>query len=119
MSLKIAGRLFAGPFPVEKTVVRKNHQPAVYAVISREGKPWNPVFRLLEVGETGEDGIVFAEHAARPQWEEQAKAGQGAVGIYLYDMARSQCDAAARQAQVEEIRARYTPPTGIIPITGM
>jgi len=119
VSLKIAGRLFAGPFPLEKTVVRKNHDPAVFAIISREGKPWNPLFHILEVGETGPDGVTFEEHPASAQWRDMAAAAAGTVGVYLLSMARAEHGDDTRRQLAEDIRTRYSPPTGYVPITGM
>ncbi|CAO3441345.1 hypothetical protein [Azospirillum endophyticum] len=116
MSLKIAGQLFAGPFPLDETTVRHNHAPAVFVVIAKEGKPWNPIFRVVAVGETG-DGIKFHEHPQREEWIAAAN-GQMPV-LYLYAMPRSESSTADRQALVDAIIARYPLPNGIVPISGM
>ncbi len=115
MSLKIAGALFAGPFPFEKTAIRKNQNPAVFAIVSREGEPWNPVFRLIDVGESGAGGVSFAEHPSVARWKELAT---GEVGVYLLQRPRSEIPDDKRQALVEEIRDSYDPPNGTVAIHG-
>lgn len=115
MSLKIAGRLFAGPFPLDETEVRHNQAPVVFVVIAKEGKPWNPVFRVLGAGESG-DGLAFRDHPRRAEW--LMEAGQAPV-LYFLAMPRSESSAADRQMLVEEIVARYAPPVGTVPISGM
>lgn len=116
MSLKIATQLFAGPFPLNETAVRHNQAPAVFVVIAKEGKPWNPVFRVLAAGETG-SGMAFREHPQRMEWI-AATSGSMPV-LYLHAMPRSDNSTADRQALVEAIIARYPPPNGIVPISGM
>ncbi len=119
MSLRIAGHLFTGPFTVDEMVVRKNHDPAVFAVISREGKPWSPIFRLLDVGETGDEGLVFKSHPQRDDWERLSSSESGVLGIYVYSMPRAQFAPQARSDLVQEIRTQYAPPRGEVRISGL
>lgn len=114
MGLTIGNHLFYGPFPVEKVTIRKNHHPAVFAVVSRSGEPWNPTFRLLDVGYSGPDGMVAAEHPHLPGWLEE---NDGSLQIYLYDMESKTDDSVHRATRiVDELIALYSPPRGIISI---
>lgn len=117
MGLKIANYLFTGPFPLEKAVVRRNHEPAVFAIISKEGEPWNPMFRVLELGETGDDGVVFRDHAAHDHWLETSA---GRAAVYLYTMPRRDgLVAADRLKVIENIKATCAPPDGVVSLQGM
>lgn len=112
MSLKIGDHLFTGPFQVDKTRVRANHPPAVYAIICKGGQPWDPTFRLLDVGETGENGIVFAEHERLAQWEAD---NDGELCVYLLQReSNDRFDLEARESLVEDLRTRYDPPQGMV-----
>ena len=116
MALKIADHLFTGPFDVEKTVVRKNHLPAVYAVLSKEGQPWDPLFRVLEIGASGQDGITFSNHARRGEWTARAR---GQICVYLMSLEGPEWqDVAARQSLAEQLGARHVPPNDVIGVTG-
>lgn len=116
MGLTIGNHLFYGPFQVEKVVIRKNHHPAVFAVVSRAGEPWNPTFRLLDVGYSGPAGMIAAEHPLLSEWLE---ANDGALQIYLYDLDPKGGQAAERAAVViDELIGRYQPPRGVISIGG-
>jgi hypothetical protein len=112
MSLTIAGRLFTGPFTLEKASVRANQDPAVYAVVIKRPPAWDPQFVLTDVGETGEAGVVFGQHPARAQWE--AAAAGNPVAIYLHTMPRAEADPAARQAVVAQLREAYPEPNMVI-----
>ncbi len=114
MGLTIGNLLFYGPFPVEKVTIRKNHRPAIFAVVSRSGEPWNPTFRLLDVGFSGSEGMVAAEHPRLHQWLEE---NDGSLQIYLYEMDSKTGDSVARAARIiDELIALYSPPRGIISI---
>jgi hypothetical protein len=114
MGLTIGNHLFYGPFAIDKVTIRKNHHPAVFAVVSRSGEPWNPTFRLLDVGFSGPDGMVATEHPQLSRWRE---ANDGALQIYLYDLESKSSDVAARAtAIVDELIALYSPPHGMISI---
>ena len=116
MGLKISGRLFYGPSPIDKVVIKSNHPPAVFAIVSRTGEPWNPQFRLIDVGFSGTDGMVLADHARRAEW---AAENQGVLQVDLLDLKRHEGDPAARaQAIIEEYRERYDPPKGFISLAG-
>jgi hypothetical protein len=116
MALKIAGYLFTGPYDLDKTVVRRNHLPVIYAVLSKEGPPWDPVFRVIEIGTSGEDGIVFAEDARRNGWTSRA---QGQLCLYLMQLEGAEYRGlAARESLARAIRARHVPPNDTIGVGG-
>jgi hypothetical protein len=116
MGLKISGRLFYGPSPIEKVVIKRNHPPAVFAIVSRTGDPWNPLFRLIDVGFTGSEGMVLADHPRRSEWEAQ---NDGVLQVYLLDLKRHEGDPATRaQAIIDEYGERYRPPKGFISLAG-
>lgn len=117
MSLKIASALFAGPYEPDKTKVRVNQAACVYVVISREGKPYNPTFRVIDVADSSRAAIDFATHPGRTYWDAEAA---GEVGIYLFRPDASEPEASAiREQLVAAIRERYRPPLGLVPIDGM
>jgi hypothetical protein len=112
MGLKISGRLFYGPSPVDQVVVKRNHSPAVFAIVSRSGESWNPTFRLLDVGYSGTEGMVLSENPNVKQWELD---NDGELQVYLIDLKRKDGDPAERaQAIIDEYRERYHPPKGFI-----
>ncbi len=112
MGLKISGRLFYGPSPIDKVVVKKNHAPVVFAIVSRSGEPWNPVFRLLDVGFSGSDGMILSQHPGVTQWEAD---NDGILQVYVLDLKRQDGDPAARAgAIIKEFREKYQPPKGLI-----
>ena len=116
MGLKILGRLFYGPASVDKVVIRNNHAPAVFAVVSRTGEPWNPLFRLIDVGFSGTEGIVLADHPRRAGWEAE---NDGVLQVYLLDLKRHDGDPTTRaQAIIKECREHYQPPKGFISLAG-
>jgi hypothetical protein len=112
MSLTIAGRLFTGPFNLETTVVRPNHQPAVFAIVAKRGEPWDPQFIMIGSGETGESGLVFSSHASRAVWEQTA--GEQRPTVYLHTMPKISCGAADRETLVAELRKAYPEPNILI-----
>lgn len=112
MGLKISGRLFYGPSSVDQVVVKKNHSPVVFAIVCRTGAPWNPNFRLLDVGYSGTDGMALSEHPQVAHWQAE---NDGELQVYLLDLKRRDGDPQTRaQAIIEEYRARYQPPKGSI-----
>ncbi len=116
MGLTIGKHLFYGPFQVEKVIIRKNHHPAVFAVVSRSGEPWSPTFRLLDVGYSGPTGMIAAEHPLLSTWLE---ANDGVLQIYLYDLDQKGGHADERAAViVDELIGCYQPPRGMISIGG-
>ena len=116
MALKIAGHLFTGPYEVEKAVVRKNHQPVVFAVLSKEGPPWDPAFRVIEVGATGEGGAVFADDPRCPEWRTKA---EGQLCIYMLPLEGAEFRSVdAREKLADEIRTRHAPPNEFVRVTG-
>jgi len=113
MSLKICDYLFYGPFKVAETIVRANHVPVVYAIIAKEGKPWDPVFRLIDVGYSPASGLVFSEHPDHARW---GTLSTGTLGVYLLDVAGDTPDASHRRTIADTIRTRLDPPNGLIQI---
>lgn len=112
MGLKISGRLFYGPLSFDQVIVKKNHSPVVFAVVSRTGDPWNPNFRLLDIGYSGSDGMVLSQHANVGRWQAE---NDGVLQIYLLDLKRQDGDPAERAAAlIAEYRAKYQPPKGSI-----
>ncbi len=112
MALKIAERLFTGPYALDESRVRKNQSAAVYAIISRSGEPWNPTFRLIDVDETGDQGVHFRTHEKRPEWE---RYNDGELSIYFFYMSvRAGHTADQRRWLVDAIKAQYDPPNGMI-----
>jgi hypothetical protein len=111
MSLKLAGRLFTGPFPVDTTEVRANQVPVVYAIVAKGGPSWAPVFRVVDIGSSPEQGMSFAVHSSRADWV--VRPGE-TLGIYLFYTRRSQYSAADRERMVYDLRQRYDPPKGFI-----
>ncbi len=116
MSLKIADYLFYGPFLVEKVRIRGNQVPVVFAVVCRRGEPWNPTYRLMDIGYSGSDGLVLADHPDRRSWED---GNIGELEVYLYDAPASQgFDDNARAELVREIKEWLDPRAGLIPLSG-
>lgn len=112
MALKIAGYLFTGPYEIEKTIVRRNHAPVVYAILSKEGPPWDPIFRVIEVGASGDDGISFSSDQRRDSWKIAAK---GQLCLYLMPLEGSDGkDPAIRKQLATEISKVYVAPNDII-----
>jgi hypothetical protein len=111
MSLKLAGHLFTGPFPIETTEVRDNQVPVVYAVIAKGGPPWAPVFRIVDVQASPDSGIRFGDHPGRRGWI--AQAGES-IGIYLFYAPHSQYTSVDRERLAGELRQRYGPPSGLV-----
>jgi hypothetical protein len=116
MALKIAGHLFTGPMNLDTTVVRANHVPVVYSVLSKEGPAWDPIFRVIEVGASGAQGTDFTRHASRAAWQSKAK---GQLCLYTLPLEDARWrDVAAREALAAEIAARYLPPNDLVTVTG-
>ncbi len=116
MSLKIKNHLFTGPFDIESASVRANQDPAVYAVVAKGGEPWNPVFKVLETGDTGEAGLKFTEHPHKASWTETAA---GKPGVYLLHFSRKEVSASERAAVLDTIRAALDTTGGVIPMGGL
>jgi hypothetical protein len=116
MSLKIGGHLFTGPFELDSTKVPANRIPAVFAIICRAGEPWNPTFRVIDIGASAPAGTYFADHLDRPRWERD---NDGKLGVYLLELGRSDgYDQAARERLAAALRERFPPPSAMVPIHG-
>lgn len=116
MGLKISGLLFYGPAPLEQVVVKKNHSPVVFAIVSRTGEPWNPIFRLLAVGFSGLDGLILADHPDVATWQAE---NDGVLQVYLLDLKRKDGDPATRAQQIiADFREQFDPPRGFISLAG-
>jgi hypothetical protein len=111
MSLKLAGQLFTGPFPIDATIIRANQQPVVFAVITKGGPEWAPIFRVIDVGYSEDSGLDFSDHPQKPRW---IAASDGVLDLYFLNMPKSLFSVADRQRIAEEIRRRYDPPHGLV-----
>jgi hypothetical protein len=109
MALKLAGRLFTGPFPIDTTEVRSNQAPVVYGIIAKGGEPWAPTFRVVDIGYSEESGVRFAELPNRTSW---STPGGGQLGVYLFYAPRSEYSLEQRRALADELRQKYDPPNG-------
>jgi hypothetical protein len=110
MSIKINGYLFTGPFPLATTSRRANQPESVFAIVQKAGSAWDPVFRLLDLGRTGNKGVVFAEHPRADGW----RGSEGVpASIYLLDTATQPEAAADLDKVVNDILADYTPPAAL------
>lgn len=117
MGLKIGGYLFSGPFDIEKAVIRKHQKPVVFAIISREGQPWDPVFRIIDIDASGAEGIQFADEPRRAEWERE---GSGENGVYYYEFENREDNTPERREQiVSRLREDFPPPDSVVPIDGM
>jgi hypothetical protein len=109
MALKLASYLFTGPFPLDATKVRSNQQPVVYAIIVKEGEPWAPSFRVLDVGFSEDSGIDFSNHAS---YSRCRASSHGSPSVYLFYAPRSKYTMADRQQIAAEIWEKYKPANG-------
>lgn len=108
MSIKLAGHLFTGPFPVDTTEVRANQVPVVYAVIAKEGQSWAPTFRVIDLGASPDEGLRFSDHPQRSAW------GEPSISVYLLYLPRTKHTAADREQLATELRRHYDPPNGFV-----
>jgi hypothetical protein len=111
MSLKLAGYLFTGPFPIATAEIRANQVPVVFAIVAKGGQSWAPVFRVIDVGASPDEGMRFAEHERSKDWKPQA--GE-TVGVYLFYAARSEHTVMDRERIAEALRREYDPPRGLV-----
>jgi hypothetical protein len=111
MSLKLSGYLFTGPFPVATTEIRANQVPVVFAIVAKGGQSWAPVFRVVDVGASPDEGTRFADHPRSKYWAPQV--GE-TLGVYLFYAARSERTAADRERIAEALRRQYDPPRGFV-----
>lgn len=102
MSLTISGTLFTGPFKLDKTMIRANQHPCVYVVVSKEGSSWDPQFRLIHVGESGDAGIDFS---ADPRSAEWLRAG-AEISVYLRAVPRADDPSGERRRDLTRKIAR-------------
>jgi hypothetical protein len=82
MAIKIAGRLFTGPFSIDSMQIRSNRAPVVYVIVRKGGDAWDPIFRLIDVGESAGADFALADHPSRASWGES----RDEVGVYLFEM---------------------------------
>jgi hypothetical protein len=117
MGLKIGGYLFSGPFDIEKAAIRKHQKPVVFTIISREGQPWDPVFRIIDIDASGPDGVKFADDPRRAEWDKQ---GSGEIGVYYYEFEDREDNTPERRDEiVSKLRKEFPPPDSVVPIDGM
>jgi len=111
MSIKLAGYLFTGPFPLDTTEVRANQAPVVYAVVAKGGQSWAPIFRVVDLGVSPEQGLRFADHPCRTNWV--AEHGES-LSIYLFYAPRSAYSLTDREEMAARLRGQYDPPRGFV-----
>ena len=111
MSLKLADHLFTGPFAIDTTEVRANQPPVVYAIVAKGGPGWAPVFRVIDIGASSDEGVRFAGHPRRDGWTGEASE---TLGVYLLPMPRSKFSTADRERIAAQLRSQYDPPRGIV-----
>lgn len=111
MSLTISSVLFTGPFEIAKTMIRSNQDPCVYAVVSKGGQPWDPEYRLIACGETGDHGHDFSADPRTAVWK-QIKAE---VALYLCRFPRDDDPVGDRRRElVRQISGDHVPPSNLI-----
>jgi hypothetical protein len=111
MSLTISGVLFTGPFVIHKTAVRRNQHPCVYAVVSKSGRAWDPEFRLVAAGESGNDGYDFSADPRVASWQQVGPD----VTLYLCTIPRDDDPTGERRRQLaDRIAADHAPPRDLI-----
>jgi len=112
----IGNYLFTGPFELEKTQVRKNQTASIYAIVCRSGEPWNPNFTAIAFGETTKEGITFACHPDRQNWESQ---NDGELGVYLLVETELETQGSkSRLTVVDELQVDFSSGDANIPISG-
>tara|TARA_A100001015_G_C15030764_1_gene733101 strand:- start:836 stop:1177 length:342 start_codon:yes stop_codon:yes gene_type:complete len=113
MALKLGNHLFYGPFLIEKVNIRQNQTPVIFAIVSKSGEAWNPEFRLVDAGASGEGGLILSAHPNFAQWHNQV----GELQVYLLDVRGSSAKGlAAREKLAKEIAEFFAPPDNIIPL---
>jgi len=111
MSLKLSGHLFSLLFHIDTTEIRANQIPVVYAIVAKGGPSWAPVFRIVDVGASPDDGLRFREHPSHANW---AGGPDESLGLYLLYLRPSEYSATERQTIAARLRQEYGPPTGLI-----
>src|SRR5882757_4592053 len=111
MALKLAGHLFTGPFPIEATEIKSNQTPVVFAVIAKEGRPWAPVFKVIEIGFTPDEGTEFSQHPRAAEWMNRSS---DAAALYFLYMSRPEFTEIDRRQLAQELGAKYQPVNGEI-----
>lgn len=91
MGLKIASRLFSGPYDISKFKRRRNQTSVIYAVVSKSGPPWDPEHYLIDIGTHGDDGLDFAAVFSAADWE-PINDGQLMLFVYFLENRRSTVD---------------------------
>ena len=109
MSLKLGGHLFTGPSPIDATEVRANQAPVVFAIVAKGGPAFAPVFRVVDIGASPDEGVRFAAHPRRADWT--AQPGES-LGLYLLSLPRSEYALADRERLAAALQQQYDPPNG-------
>ena len=65
VSLKLNNNLYTGPFSFKRYTFKKNKHPSLLLIISKEGKPYNPKFKLIEVIITENEDIKVNEFKSK------------------------------------------------------
>ena len=117
MGLKIGGHLFSGPFDLDKAKIRKHQKPVVFGIISREGKAWDPIFRIIDIDQSEPDGIVFAKDKRMSKWAEEG--GENISVYYLEDEDGLTLTDEGRTSLVKKLRESFPPPYSTVSVDGM
>ncbi len=116
MSLKIRDYLLTGPFEPEKSAVRANQDPVVYVVVEKHGQPWDPKFRFIAAGESGDPGLRFVDHTDLATWRLGTTAP---ISLYFHSCSRAAGVTAEDRARiVAEINAAMRETSNQISIQG-
>lgn len=113
MGLKIASRLFSGPYGMSTFKRRRNQSAVIYAVVSKSGPPWDPDHHLVDLGTHDDDGLDFAALARAKSWQ---PIGEGTLMLFIYFLDDRRTTLAEREAELAEMRSRLEIPGAFIPI---
>lgn len=113
MGLKIANRLFSGPYDMAKFRRRKNQSAVIYAIISKSGPSWDPNHHLVAVDTHGDEGLDFTEVAEAADWP--CPEG-GSLCLFVDFLDNHKTTAETRRKIVDEIRQTLDVPGAFIPI---
>jgi len=113
MGLKIASRLFSGPYSMQTFKRRANQSQVLFAVVSKSGPSWDPDHHLIDIGTHDDEGVNFAAVAEVADWE-SINGGTLLLFVDFFDNRRT--TRTERDAFVEEIRSAYKIPGAYIRI---
>lgn len=113
MGLKIADRLYSGPYDMQTFRRRKNHTPVIYAIISKSGLPWDPDHHIIDIGTHPDEGMEFAAVAADHSWE---PVSDGKLMLFIDFLDNRRTTIEERFSEIERVRNQLDIPGGYIPL---